>query len=223
MDHQEATRIGAPTRYMLGELSGSEKEAFEEHFFTCHECAEELQTSAMFAANARAVFKEQAASRPVLVSNVPPNRSWLDWFRMPQWLPAAAVAALLLCVVGYDRVVVIRDLKHQLAADHGPQPLLSFPLRLARGDEAFTIPKTQPFFAFYFNLPPNQASGYIAEIGGGPNSLTRTVPLPTPGAGDPFTILLRRSEFPSGSYMLRIRDEATHSEIVKYDIHLNTE
>jgi hypothetical protein len=208
---------------MLGELSGSEKEAFEEHFFTCHECAEELQTSAIFAANARAVFKEQASSRPALVSNVPQSRSWLDWFRLPQWVPAAAVAVLLLGVVGYDRLVVIRDLKKQLAADHGPQTLLSFPLRLARGDETVAVPKTQTFFAFYFNLPPNQASSYIAEINGGPRSLTTTVALPKPAAGDPFTILLRRSEFPSGSYVLRIRDEATHSEIVKYDIHLNTE
>ena len=57
MNHQEALRIQAPERYALGELSSSEVEEFEEHFFTCAECAEDLSIGAIFAANARAAAR----------------------------------------------------------------------------------------------------------------------------------------------------------------------
>ena len=60
MDHLDAgSRTKAVERYMLGDLSVSEVEEFERHFFDCPQCSEELRTLALFQANARAVFGEQ--------------------------------------------------------------------------------------------------------------------------------------------------------------------
>ena len=35
MDHSEAVQLMATERYLLGELSPDQREAFEEHFFEC--------------------------------------------------------------------------------------------------------------------------------------------------------------------------------------------
>src|SRR5580700_1047425 len=90
MDHEEATRIQAPGRYLLGDLTPSEKEGFEEHFFTCLECAEELRTGAIFADNARAVFHDDVR-RPSSTSPAgSPQRGlgWWTWLH-PAWLRPA--------------------------------------------------------------------------------------------------------------------------------------
>ena len=47
MDHAEAINKGAVERYMLGQLSGSDCEEFEIHFFECQECAQELRAGAI--------------------------------------------------------------------------------------------------------------------------------------------------------------------------------
>src|SRR5258707_14788392 len=60
MDHETAVRIGASERYLLGELTGEDRDSFEEHFFMCPECAEDVRALTVFAANAKAVFREKA-------------------------------------------------------------------------------------------------------------------------------------------------------------------
>jgi hypothetical protein len=60
MEHEQAIEIEAAERYVLGRLSAEEHEAYEEHFFSCQECAEEVRWVAIFNANARQVLSEQA-------------------------------------------------------------------------------------------------------------------------------------------------------------------
>jgi anti-sigma factor RsiW len=59
MDHLDADKMQAVERYMLGDLSVSEVEEFERHFFDCPQCSEELRALTVFQENARAVFAEQ--------------------------------------------------------------------------------------------------------------------------------------------------------------------
>jgi len=61
MDHAEAQKLAAAERYVLGDLSVSEVEGFERHFFDCPECSEELKNLAVLRENARAVFIEGSA------------------------------------------------------------------------------------------------------------------------------------------------------------------
>ena len=57
MDHAEAARKLAVEQYLLCELSGPEREEFEEHFFSCSECVKALEIGTEFMKNARAVFR----------------------------------------------------------------------------------------------------------------------------------------------------------------------
>ncbi len=68
MDHWEATRNFAVEQYLLGELSETQRDEFEHHFFDCPECAEGVVTAAILVANARAVFRE-----PRAIKTVPPR------------------------------------------------------------------------------------------------------------------------------------------------------
>jgi len=94
MDHQLALSSQAVERYTLGELTSSEKEAFEAHFFNCPECSQALQEYEMFTANARAVFKEDPLTRQI----VPVKRHWLEelrnWLGWRTLIPAAAAVVL---------------------------------------------------------------------------------------------------------------------------------
>jgi hypothetical protein len=107
MDHLDAAQMKAVERYMLGDLSVSEVEEFERHFFDCPQCSEELRALTIFQENARAVFIEQDAA-PIPVSvHVPESAvSWWRGFSPLSFIPrrswALALCSVLIgVVVGY--------------------------------------------------------------------------------------------------------------------------
>src|SRR6185312_11725212 len=111
MDHAEANKIQAVERYLLGDLQSSEREEFEEHFFSCPECAEEVMTGATFVDNTRAVLREDAQQAkktfPALADAVRAN-----WFRS-RFITTMAVAgfAVLAVATGYQNTVEIPRLE----------------------------------------------------------------------------------------------------------------
>lgn len=92
MDHAEATTTHATDRYLLGELTAAEADAFEEHYFDCIDCAEELRIGVQFMNGGRGIAREAAAPvvAPVVRFEPRPRRT--------AWLPAAIAAALVLAV-----------------------------------------------------------------------------------------------------------------------------
>jgi len=54
MDHNEAVRLQAAEKYVLGELPPPLRDEFEEHYFECEECAQEVKAAAEFLDNVRA-------------------------------------------------------------------------------------------------------------------------------------------------------------------------
>ena len=60
MDHNEALRLQAAEKYVLGELPPPLRDEFEAHFFECQECAQDVIATAAFVDNARAVWRSAA-------------------------------------------------------------------------------------------------------------------------------------------------------------------
>ncbi len=58
MDHQSAVDRNLAERYLLGELEAAEAAEFEEHFFDCPACAEDVRMGRTFVANLKAVLVE---------------------------------------------------------------------------------------------------------------------------------------------------------------------
>src|SRR5688572_14086622 len=118
MDHSTALRIQACERYVLGELSEAEYSQFEEHFFSCPECAEDVKAVVAFAELAAPLLTEQGSSRRSAIT----RRLGLQggWRSLPS-LAAAAGVALLLGVTVYQSAVTVPRLRRELAQARLPQ------------------------------------------------------------------------------------------------------
>ena len=85
MEHAEATESMAAERYLLGEMTPEDRDAFEEHFFGCPECAAAVREAAAVAASIRTdVRARPVEARPRLASG---------------WLAAAAAILIALAAV----------------------------------------------------------------------------------------------------------------------------
>jgi len=82
MEHNAAVESNAVERYLLGDMPGEERDAFEEHFFSCMECAEEVRVGAHLKANWGGAERQARQAAPA--------RSWANWLRWPSLIPVAA-------------------------------------------------------------------------------------------------------------------------------------
>lgn len=114
IDHDHAIQSRAAERYLLGELPESERDAYEEHFFSCAACAEEVKQASEFVQSAGQFFRTEAAAPAALRKPVPAAFSFSRFF---QPMPAMGLAAaLVLAALGiYQNVVTIPALKQAAA------------------------------------------------------------------------------------------------------------
>ena len=63
MDHQQAQETGAVDQYLLGQLDSERREAFEEHFFDCVECADDVRATARFLDDTKELWRASRQRR----------------------------------------------------------------------------------------------------------------------------------------------------------------
>ena len=98
MTHQEAVDTLASERYLLNEMSEVDRAAFEEHYFSCDVCAEDVKAGHAFGQAARRVFTAGAESRPTTGTVLyPTGVSRAKWYRSAAlpWAMAASLAAIV--------------------------------------------------------------------------------------------------------------------------------
>jgi hypothetical protein len=130
MDHSEAVRIHAAEKYVLGKLPKEQHAAYEEHYFDCPACAEEIKTTVAFMESARQVVREevaQAVDEERLVPAAPWVGGWFGWLLRPAF--AIPVFAALLLFIGYQNGVTIPRLKDSTSNQIGQNISSSFQLR----------------------------------------------------------------------------------------------
>lgn len=171
MDHNEALQSRACEKYLLGELSPVQREAYEEHYFSCAECAAQLRSAAEFFSASREIF----AASPAPGGNLAPVRTgWFAWFKPAFTLPAFA---LLLLVVGYQNFVTIPHYKQ--VTSPRVLPMHSLISGNSRGGEVLNLASApnQPL-GLYVDVPTDPAhSTYLfrLEDPAGRSSLLRSV------------------------------------------------
>src|SRR5215467_12712134 len=107
MNHDEAIRLMGTEKYLLDELSPELRDQFEEHFFSCTECALDVRVGAAFIDQSKELLaRESVASRVVPVVRAGPG--WLAWLR-PAFV--GPVFAVLLAVIAYQNVITYPRLK----------------------------------------------------------------------------------------------------------------
>ena len=203
MDHEQAVEKGVVERYLLGDLSRPESEEIETHFFGCTACAQELRAGAVFAENAKAVFLEERAVAPQ-VKNERASLSWWSLLWQRPWSLAPALAAMgLLCLAGYQAVVVIPGLRAQLSQSQAPQATASYVLQsLSRGDERTTeVPKDYRTYELVIDKAWERSyTEYVCSFVDQSGAVRLSVRVPAPAPDKPLQILMSKNQLPSGRY-----------------------
>jgi len=142
MNHEDAIREMAVEKYLLGELTGDPRNAFEEHLFECQLCSADLTSGVTLLEGAR---RELAAS--LREGTTQAKRWFLPAWLSPVWMLPAMVACLVLLV--YQSAVVVPGMRKQLAETNAPAVLNTLVLAdgQARGAELpkVTAPKGGSF------------------------------------------------------------------------------
>jgi len=204
MDHQEAVRLQAAEKYVLGELPTGEQEIFEEHYVDCPECLGDLEALGSFVTAGRMIFEEPEDSRaPVARREKEATRGWFAWLKPVIAVPAIAVLAV---IVAYQGLIVIpRAEKRGASATSAAIYTSEFHLQGAtRGDSQRTIvvgPNEN--FGVDFDFTPSQpASRYQGKLVNSAGQVMRTFELPGDQANRESHLFIPGGSLPAGSYDL---------------------
>jgi hypothetical protein len=204
MDHEQAITTQAAERYTLNELPPEEREAFEEHYFSCEECADAVRTCTLFAVNTKALAKEEAnrpsnAGQVVAMAPRPARRVW------PEWI-AAVAAVLLLGVVGFQNLVTIPQLARRASS---PIPLESVLLRpLTRGTTPVVHTQGHPL-VLDLELDGSNPASYEVTVRGG--SGAAFAPFMAPPSKDGILHIEWPAGTNPGDYEILVRDPSRNS------------
>ncbi len=220
MDHSQAIETQAAERYLLGELSASEAEDFEQHYFECTDCAEAVESGGAFIANARAVLGRP--SRPAPASPPVPRTPFRFLSLQPQWAFALASAAAVAFagIALYQGAIVIPRLEHLLA-----NPVILPAIQLAgasRGEAApIRVPRGVPFVPLSADIPPDVRSAQYRCVLTRAGQNVFAVTGPAPVDAQPITVLVPAGKLSSGDYELTIFGEngPENDKITTYRFH----
>ena len=202
MDHSEASSGHAVDRYLLGEMAEPEVEAFEQHFFECTICTEELASGALLAENVRA----EAASRTVA-----PERRARIGFR--QWWGQPLFAAPVFAAVALAFIVMYQA--RELARSNRPQALLLYTLKSGSRGEANRIPADKTNIVINVDLPDTSFPKYRCVLSGLAGQRYFSLESEAPPAGEPLSLVVPRG-LAAGTYILKVqglRDSQAGPEI----------
>lgn len=118
MTHREAQLNDTFERYVRHKLSAEERRAFQEHYFECEECFEQVQTMARFVAGV-----QQAGRKGLLVD--PVEQAWWANLFKPALVFGVAAALLMAVVVGWFLLKPNTSPVQELAVAQSPTPTAS--------------------------------------------------------------------------------------------------
>lgn len=205
MDHDVVVREKMTEKYLLGELDPEVRDEYEEHFFDCPECAQDIHAGSEFVSHSKVILAERP--EPVLVPSplAPPpgTRGWFSWFRPTLAVP---VFALLLAVIGYQNLV---SFPQTMRAVNRPQILHAATLNLSTygANSAPLVIHTGQGFLLNVIIPPgHQYAAYKLDLHN-PAGGVESVPVPASAAlsaDDTWPVRFPEINRPSGTYKLTV-------------------
>lgn len=204
MDHDISIKTQAAEKYLLGELQPSEREAFEQHFFECPACAEEVRLGFQFSENAKAVFRRGPRRVYEPEQWKPSNwfaRMWTD-MRPVMWAPVAAGLAIV-AFSGYQNTIEIPALRAHVGQLQTAQVVSSTVLTPSSRSAVPTIVVPAGAQFFQLSLAPGAvaaAGQYRCELRSETGKALTSVVVPKLDPDTNVTILVPAASFANGYY-----------------------
>ncbi len=225
MQHADAIQAMATEKYLLGELTPELREEFEEHLFSCPDCASDMRAASAFVEISKVALSEKLpATRPVAVSTRPAP-GWFAWLR-----PAIAVPvmALLLLVIGYQNFVAGPGTRREVADLRTPQILPSALLVSARSDRVplLSVRPNQSFLLFVDVPADHRFQSYLCELYSPSGSLVWSLPVSAEAAKDTLPLQVPAGVEVSGRYTLAVSGVVSGQDrtpLVRYPFDLQNQ
>jgi len=209
MNHDEAIRLKAAEKYLLGELNAELRDQYEDHYFGCAECAQDVRTGAVFIDNARDVLGSGSVAVAELGAKHLPARSGGWWTALLRPAFAIPALALLLLVAGYQNAVTIPHLKAALSQSDVAQTLPSFSLISgnSRGGAplAISVPAGKPFSLFVDIPPKGGYASYVCEFQTESGTPELSLNISADEAKRTVQLLIPAGRLASGKHVLVVR------------------
>ena len=230
MEHERTVQNLAVECYLLGEMTPGEREAFEEHYFECGICAEDVRTASQFLEDMKGVLEDgrQPLAVPTPSREVREQRSpgwnWPAWLQ-PQF--ATALVAVFGIVAAVETFSIIPGLRQQVSEMSAPRPVRSTVLKLpTRGTPTVLNVKLGESALLTLDgldLPPAAASRlhFVVKSNDGRDVLS--FPGEYPRADEPVVISFPKLDLPAGSYVLLVEIVSTAGsarELERYPFEL---
>ena len=181
MEHSEATESMASARYLLGELTDEERNAFEEHYFGCGECAADVRSGSSMIDSIRS-SRSVAAAPPKRLSYVP-------------WLVAAA-ASIAAAFFGIQNTALKQDTTPHVLRSYS---LLTAGTRSGANETVIQDPNTP--FVLFVDVPPDPPhSQYRIDVVDGGGRAVVSVPVSAEEARDTVSVYVPPGLLQSGKY-----------------------
>jgi Putative zinc-finger len=214
MNHQQATESMATERYLLDELTPEARDAFEEHFFDCQECATDLRAGAGFVD--AATRQLGAGPKAITPASDKPRRSL---FR-PAFAWGALAASLL--VTAYQNVVIYPHYKTEIAELRAPEilPSLSLVGGNSRGGAipAVAVVPQRPFLLLLDIPTQDRFSNYTCLLYSPSGSLVWRVEVSAQSAKDTVPIRVPATDPQSGEYNLLVQGNGPEQGTAAVDL-----
>jgi hypothetical protein len=212
MTHTEAHDTMASERYLLDEMTQSERDAFEDHYFSCLDCAEDVRTSGVMRDGVKAGFVAAPIAR--VATFVPAQKRLAarqPWYQSAA-IPWAVAATLAIAVTFQARPARQTD----TAPSAAPQVLTPITLRPAsRGAiPAVSLGAGHVALALDVDTPPGttELSYELRDLAGQQVFGGRTL---APAQGSPLLLVIPGFTLsPEQQYILSVRDTATQARVL---------
>lgn len=210
MEHAESVESMAVERYLLGEMPDEERDAFEEHYFACVECGDDVYAGTALVAAVRVRERHPKPQPQPQPRWQPQPRPWLA--RM-----AIAAAAAFAIFAGYQGGVIIPQLRQQITVIQKElgggglgRVVRGYPMSMADsrgGPDSQVIRSDQPFELDVEISPEQGATGYVLEIVDARGMTRAHVHVTADEANDSIHLQPPGSKLPPGRYSLKVSPE----------------
>jgi hypothetical protein len=213
IEHEEAVKNMMAERYLLGELNASQRDAYEEHLFSCDACFEQVKAGTEFVGHLRRIGTDELASdAPGFMAMV------MKGLFQPGM---AVVGALLICVSAFS-VYQHRTIAGLRQTQVAPSFFLSDGAK-AGGIKQVVLPRNSRFELSIQLLQTGDFAAYEGQILTDAGQVKSSFPISAEQTRDTIHIVLESGGLGSGSYFVKINGitpEGRRQEITRYSFQL---
>lgn len=229
MDHEEVKCANLLDRYLLGDLDEAERITFEEHYFSCRDCSEEVVAAARYVENARGPLLSLAEDgqstelEPSAPGSAPPMPAVTEE-RRPFWLrhwlamtPKPVLAGACICLAA---ALVWQGVSFRLQPEVTGSYFVTATRAAGGAPRKILVRPGQERIALLFNHTDTTVPrfGFVLESAAG--KAIHQFQSDAPKDTNDIQVLIPLAGLGAGIYTLRVRNAATQAEVAALPFEL---